>query len=80
MRWQLLNSLEQKNDKLAGKYDRSGDADLPYAGGKKEREEKEAKAKEAGEEAQVVKSYKTDAEKPASGTSLGDLLKEQMGP
>jgi len=38
------------------------------------------KAKEAGEEAQVVKSYKTDAEIPASGTSLGDLLKEQMGP
>lgn len=38
------------------------------------------KAKEASEEAQVVKSYKTDAEKPASGTSLGDLLKEQMGP
>jgi len=38
------------------------------------------KAKEASEEAQVVKSYKTDAEKPTSGTSLGDLLKEQMGP
>jgi small subunit ribosomal protein S1 len=38
------------------------------------------KAKEASEEAKVVKSYKTDGEKPASGTSLGDLLKEQMGP
>ena len=38
------------------------------------------KAKEASEEAQVVKSYKTDAEKPTSGTSLGDLLKEQMDP
>ena len=38
------------------------------------------KAKEASEEAQVVKSYKTDSEVPSSGTSLGDLLKEQMGP
>ena len=37
------------------------------------------KAKEASEEAKVVKSYKTDGEKPASGASLGDLLKEQMG-
>ena len=38
------------------------------------------KAKEASEEAQVLKSYNTETEKPASGTSLGDLLKEQMGP
>ncbi len=38
------------------------------------------KAKEASEEAQVLKSYNTQTEKPASGTSLGDLLKEQMGP
>jgi small subunit ribosomal protein S1 len=33
------------------------------------------KAKEAHEEAQAVQSYKTDA---SSGTSLGDLLKEQI--
>lgn len=38
------------------------------------------KAKEASEEAKVLKSYNTETEKPASGTSLGDLLKEQMGP
>ncbi len=34
------------------------------------------KAKEAHEEAQAVQSYKTD--RPSSGTTLGDLLKEQM--
>ena len=38
------------------------------------------KAKEASEEAQAIQSYNTEAGKPASGTSLGDLLKEQMGP
>ena len=36
------------------------------------------KAKEAHEEAQAVQSYKTD--RPSSGTTLGDLLKEQMTP
>jgi small subunit ribosomal protein S1 len=33
------------------------------------------KAKEVHEEAQAVQSYKTDS---SSGTSLGDLLKEQI--
>jgi small subunit ribosomal protein S1 len=36
------------------------------------------KAKDAHEEAEAVKSYKTDTQTSASGTSLGDLLKEQM--
>jgi small subunit ribosomal protein S1 len=36
------------------------------------------KAKEAHEEAQAVQSYKTD--RPSTGTTLGDLLKEQMTP
>jgi small subunit ribosomal protein S1 len=36
------------------------------------------KAKEAHEEAQAVQSYKSD--RPSSGTTLGDLLKEQMTP
>jgi small subunit ribosomal protein S1 len=36
------------------------------------------KAKEAHEEAQAVQNYKSDAGKPSSGTTLGDLLKEQM--
>jgi small subunit ribosomal protein S1 len=38
------------------------------------------RAKEAHEEAQAIQSYKSDAGKPAAGTTLGDLLKEQMGP
>jgi small subunit ribosomal protein S1 len=37
------------------------------------------KAKEAHEEAQAMQSYKSDAGVVASGTTLGDLLKEQMG-
>jgi small subunit ribosomal protein S1 len=37
------------------------------------------KAKEAHEEAAAVQSYKTDSTSVASGTTLGDLLKEQMG-
>jgi small subunit ribosomal protein S1 len=37
------------------------------------------KAKEAHEEAEAVQSYKTDSGAPTSGTTLGDLLKEQMG-
>ena len=36
------------------------------------------KAKEASEEARAIRSYNTEAGKPAAGTSLGDLLKEQM--
>jgi small subunit ribosomal protein S1 len=38
------------------------------------------KAKEEHDEAQAVQSYKTEAGKPATGTTLGDLLKEQMTP
>ncbi len=38
------------------------------------------KAKEAHDEAQAVQSYKSDSGKPAAGTTLGDLLKEQMTP
>jgi len=34
------------------------------------------KAKEAHEEAQAIQSYRTD--RPSTGTTLGDLLKEQM--
>jgi small subunit ribosomal protein S1 len=37
------------------------------------------KAKEAHEEAEAVQSYKSDSGSVASGTTLGDLLKEQMG-
>ena len=37
------------------------------------------KAKEAREEEEAVQSYKTDAGPVSSGTTLGDLLKEQMG-
>ncbi|MGI9291135.1 MAG: 30S ribosomal protein S1 [Gammaproteobacteria bacterium] len=37
------------------------------------------KAKEAHEEAEAVESYKSDTDAVASGTTLGDLLKEQMG-
>jgi len=36
------------------------------------------KAKDAAEEAQAIQSYKTD--RPSTGTTLGDLLKEQMTP
>ncbi|HEX6998714.1 MAG TPA: 30S ribosomal protein S1 [Gammaproteobacteria bacterium] len=38
------------------------------------------KAKEEHEEAQAIQSYKTDGGKPSAGTTLGDLLKEQMSP
>ena len=38
------------------------------------------KAKEAHEEAQAIQNYKTDAGRPTTGTTLGDLLKEQMTP
>ncbi len=38
------------------------------------------KAKEAHEEAQAIQNYKTDAGKPTTGTTLGDLLKEQLTP
>jgi small subunit ribosomal protein S1 len=37
------------------------------------------KAKEAHEEAEAVQSYKSDKATVASGTTLGDLLKEQLG-
>jgi small subunit ribosomal protein S1 len=36
------------------------------------------KAKEAHEEAQAVESYKADSAATGAGTSLGDLLKEQI--
>lgn len=36
------------------------------------------KAKEVHEEAAAIESYKTEAGKPAAGTTLGDLLKEKM--
>ena len=36
------------------------------------------KAREVSDEAEAVESYKTDTDAAASGTSLGDLLKEQM--
>ncbi len=36
------------------------------------------KEKEASEEAQAMWNYKSEAGKPAAGTTLGDLLKEQM--
>jgi small subunit ribosomal protein S1 len=36
------------------------------------------KAKEAHDEAEAVQSYKTDSGSSSSGTTLGDLLKEQM--
>ena len=36
------------------------------------------KEKEASEEAQAMWDYKSEAGKPAAGTTLGDLLKEQM--
>jgi len=37
------------------------------------------KAKEAHEEAEAVESYRSESESSASGTTLGDLLKEKMG-
>ena len=37
------------------------------------------KAKEAHEEAEAVQNYQSDSGAAASGTTLGDLLKEQMG-
>jgi small subunit ribosomal protein S1 len=37
------------------------------------------KAKEMHEEAEVVQNYRTDSGSSSSGTSLGDLLKEQIG-
>jgi len=37
------------------------------------------KAKEMHEEAEAVQSYRTDTGSGSSGTSLGDLLKEQIG-
>ena len=36
------------------------------------------KAKEASDEAQAIETYQKDTVKSASGTSLGDLLKEQL--
>jgi small subunit ribosomal protein S1 len=38
------------------------------------------KAKEAHEEQQALQNYKTDAGRPTTGTTLGDLLKEKMTP
>jgi small subunit ribosomal protein S1 len=38
------------------------------------------KAKEQHEEQQAIQNYKTEAGKPSTGTTLGDLLKEQMTP
>jgi len=37
------------------------------------------KAKEMHEEAEAVQNYRTDSGSSSSGTSLGDLLKEQIG-
>ena len=38
------------------------------------------KAKEAQEEAQAIQNYKSESGKPAASATLGELLKEQMGP
>jgi small subunit ribosomal protein S1 len=38
------------------------------------------KAKEVHEEQQALQTYKSDAGRPATGTTLGDLLKEKMNP
>ena len=38
------------------------------------------KAKEVQEEQQALQSYKSDSGRSTTGTTLGDLLKEQMGP
>ena len=45
----------------------------------KERISLSIKAKEAHEEAEAVSSYRSDQGPASSGTSLGDLLKEQIG-
>jgi small subunit ribosomal protein S1 len=37
------------------------------------------KAKEMHVEAEAVQSYRTESGRCSSGTSLGDLLKEQIG-
>jgi small subunit ribosomal protein S1 len=38
------------------------------------------KAKEVHEEQQALQNYKSDTGRPSTGTTLGDLLKEQMNP
>ena len=38
------------------------------------------RAKEAHEEAQAIQEYQTDSGRTGAGTTLGDLLKEQMTP
>jgi small subunit ribosomal protein S1 len=38
------------------------------------------KAKEVHEEQQALQNYKSDSGRTTTGTTLGDLLKEQMGP
>jgi len=38
------------------------------------------KAKEVHEEQQALQNYKSESGRPTTGTTLGDLLKEQMGP
>jgi len=38
------------------------------------------KAKEAHEEAQAIQNYKSESGRTTTGTTLGDLLKEQMNP
>ena len=38
------------------------------------------KAKEAHEEAQAIQNYKSESARATTGTTLGDLLKEQMSP
>jgi small subunit ribosomal protein S1 len=38
------------------------------------------KAKEVHEEQQALQTYKSDAGRPTTGTTLGDLLKEKMNP
>jgi small subunit ribosomal protein S1 len=38
------------------------------------------KAKEAHEEAQAIQTYKSESSRSTSGTTLGDLLKEQLTP
>jgi small subunit ribosomal protein S1 len=38
------------------------------------------KAKEAHEEAQAIQSYRSESGRTTTGTTLGDLLKEQMNP
>ena len=38
------------------------------------------KAKEAHEEAQAIQNYRSESGRTSTGTTLGDLLKEQMNP